>query len=39
MASSGAYQHENTELLFYFLIVLEIACKKSKHTFELDLLN
>lgn len=39
MASSGAYQHENAELLLYFLIVLKIACKKNKHTFELALLN
>jgi len=39
MASSGAHQHENAELLLYFLIVLKTACKKNKHTFQLDLLN
>lgn len=39
MASSGAYQHENAELLLYFLIVLKIACKKNVHTPELYLTN
>lgn len=39
MASSGAYQHENDELLLYFLTDLKIAFKENKDMFGSDLQN
>lgn len=39
MASSGAYQHENAELLLCFLTDLKITCKKNKDMFGSDLQN